>query len=458
MKKKITTLVAILIAATGQAQWSLTGNAGTNPAVNFIGTTDAQPLIFKTNNFFSGILDPNRQNTAFGMQSLMSNTTGTFNVALGQQAMWVNTTGGSNVAIGGGALHENTTGVGNTAVGNGALWNNTITQHSTAVGVSSLIFSTGTGNTAIGGNTFLNCYNGIANTALGYAADFNAQLPYNNTTAIGYAAVVSASNQVRVGNSNVTSIGGVVSWTTVSDGRFKSHIQSNVPGLAFINQLKPVTYTLNVSELSKFLRPNGITDKDGKKLNLPELTTDATTSEKIIHTGFIAQDVEAVAKKLGFDFNGIDKPKTEQDIYGLRYAEFVTPLVQAVQELSNANDNLKAEINNLKSQLSDIMQQIKELKNGQGASISGVNPVLKQNSPKPFNSNTIIGYFIPTTSKNAQMIVTNSKGQLLKTIPLKSYGESQITINAGELAAGSYFYTLTVDGQRMDTKQMILTK
>jgi hypothetical protein len=30
--------------ATGTAGWSLTGNAGTNPATNFIGTTDAQPL------------------------------------------------------------------------------------------------------------------------------------------------------------------------------------------------------------------------------------------------------------------------------------------------------------------------------------------------------------------------------------------------------------------------------
>ena len=30
--------------------WKLTGNAGTNLANNFIGTTDAQPLIFKTNN------------------------------------------------------------------------------------------------------------------------------------------------------------------------------------------------------------------------------------------------------------------------------------------------------------------------------------------------------------------------------------------------------------------------
>jgi hypothetical protein len=30
--------------------WSLTGNAGTNPATNFIGTTDAQPLDFRVNN------------------------------------------------------------------------------------------------------------------------------------------------------------------------------------------------------------------------------------------------------------------------------------------------------------------------------------------------------------------------------------------------------------------------
>jgi len=31
------------------SNWSLTGNAGSNPATQFIGTTDAQPLIFKTN-------------------------------------------------------------------------------------------------------------------------------------------------------------------------------------------------------------------------------------------------------------------------------------------------------------------------------------------------------------------------------------------------------------------------
>ena len=37
--------------AAPQSGWSLTGNTGTNPATNFIGTTDLQDLVIKTNNF-----------------------------------------------------------------------------------------------------------------------------------------------------------------------------------------------------------------------------------------------------------------------------------------------------------------------------------------------------------------------------------------------------------------------
>lgn len=35
---------------SGSADWKLTGNAGTNPAGNFLGTTDSQPLVLRTNN------------------------------------------------------------------------------------------------------------------------------------------------------------------------------------------------------------------------------------------------------------------------------------------------------------------------------------------------------------------------------------------------------------------------
>lgn len=38
------------VTGGGGSGWGLTGNAGINPATNFLGTTDAQPLIFKTNN------------------------------------------------------------------------------------------------------------------------------------------------------------------------------------------------------------------------------------------------------------------------------------------------------------------------------------------------------------------------------------------------------------------------
>ncbi|MCA8941774.1 MAG: hypothetical protein KDB80_04375, partial [Planctomycetes bacterium] len=54
----------------------------------------------------------------------------------------------------------------------------------------------------------------------------------------------------------------------------------------------------------------------------------------IRYTGFIAQDVDAAARAVGFEFSGVKVPEDPTtDTYGLRYAEFVVPLVRAVQEL-----------------------------------------------------------------------------------------------------------------------------
>jgi len=72
------------------------------------------------------------------------------------------------------------------------------------------------------------------------------------------------------------------------------------------------------------------------------------------YTGFIAQEVEAVAQKVGYNFSGVDKPKNEGDTYSLRYAEFVVPLVKSVQELSAENTQLKAEMALVKKQLEDL--------------------------------------------------------------------------------------------------------
>ena len=55
--------------------WLTTGNSGTDPAKNFLGTLDARPLLFRVNNQRAGYLDFNdfTQTTAFGYQTLISN-------------------------------------------------------------------------------------------------------------------------------------------------------------------------------------------------------------------------------------------------------------------------------------------------------------------------------------------------------------------------------------------------
>jgi hypothetical protein len=69
------------------------------------------------------------------------------------------------------------------------------------------------------------------------------------------------------------------------------------------------------------------------QLVLKKMAKKLYAKSRIQYTGFIAQEVERAAAELGFDFSGVDKPKNERDLYGLRYAEFVVPLVKAVQEL-----------------------------------------------------------------------------------------------------------------------------
>lgn len=50
--KKINHLILVILIFTGKQsycqQWLLLGNSGTNPATDFVGTTDSNPLILKT--------------------------------------------------------------------------------------------------------------------------------------------------------------------------------------------------------------------------------------------------------------------------------------------------------------------------------------------------------------------------------------------------------------------------
>lgn len=164
-------------------EWHLTGNAGTNPGTNFVGTTDNKGIMFKTNNIQSGYIDLISTNASFGSESLMNNTSGvgTGSVAFGTRALKSNTVGGSNTAVGANSLRDNIDGSGNTAIGGSSMLLNVSGANNTAVGVGNLQQNTGSFNSAIGESTLL-LNAGDYNTALGSEAMFNNDIGSYNTS------------------------------------------------------------------------------------------------------------------------------------------------------------------------------------------------------------------------------------------------------------------------------------
>lgn len=412
-------------------------------------------------------------NTAVGYGALFSNTDQGSNTAIGTTALYNNTAGYNNTAIGSSALFKNTTGAVNTGIGNAALYSNTTGKYNTTTGYWSMLSNTsGYNNTAIGYWSMLTNTTGYQNTAIGYLADV-ANKSLHNATAIGYDATVNSSNAVRVGNTAVTSIGGQVGWTTFSDGRYKTDIKENIPGLAFINNLRPVSYTLNINKLDEYYnqRKSKIPDSlEAFAANNREIKNEEGEAVKIIHTGFIAQEVEQAAGKLHYEFSGVDKPKTNDDLYGLRYAEFVVPLVKAVQELSKMNDDKDAAIDSLRYELQDLKSEINNLKeiafnsaqsstHAQAEIVSNVplNTFLDQNKPNPFNQQTVINYHLPSNAGNAFIRITDMNGRIIKTV-ITSADKGQIVLQANTLMPGTYQYALIVNGRLIDAKKMVVIK
>lgn len=412
-------------------------------------------------------------NTAIGSHTLTDNTTGSSNTALGDAALDGNTTGENNTAAGVGVLVFNTTGYDNTAVGAGAMKLNTTGYFNTATGVSALQgATTAKGNTADGWSSLSSNTTGSYNTAVGYLALYGGRSTvnsYNNTaigaysgagagvevknsTAIGYKATITASNQVRIGNSNVTSIGGYASWSNISDGRFKKNIKENVAGLEFINKLKTITYNLDITGINNRLNA-------GKDNNLEAEASDRaaiTEKEKVVYSGFVAQDVEKAAKETGYDFSGVDAPKNESDMYSLRYADFVVPLVKAVQQLSGKNDSLQQEIATLKQDLAQI-QSLLKIKSSSSVTLSGAS--VAQNAPNPFRGNTVISYEVPEEGNAvAQIVIYDAAGKTIKQYNVPAQGKGTLNLNVATLPAGTYNYSLFVNGNIIDTKKMVLIK
>lgn len=292
------------------------------------------------------------QNTGVGAYALNSLTTGYYNAAFGSYSLFSNTTGGQNTAMGSSSLSSNTIGIYNSAFGSYSLYQNTAGDENSAFGYNALYHNSASFNTAFGSKALLNNTTGETNTALGIGSLLNNTSGSNNTAigniagssitsgnnniAIGFDAQVpgtSWDNQVRIGNAAISYAGIQVAWSITSDKRWKENINPSDLGLEFISKLNPVLYT----------RINDVNQK--------------------IEYGLIAQELEQVLKEEGV-VNSAMLTIDGDGRYELRYNDLLAPMIKAIQELKNKNDQLRSEVeslNSVKQQLADIESLKEEL-------------------------------------------------------------------------------------------------
>lgn len=342
------------------------------------------------------------RNTAVGNDALRQNQDGDNNTAIGQTALNNNRSGDDNTAIGFNAGTTNQTGdnnvfIGNTANTSGTGFNNAVaighgatTGDSNAIaigdntdatslesiaigddadvrGSSTAAISIGKGSTVDGGSSDAiilgngstiidgssssialgnnnNLAGGVNNTiALGNNITINNG--YDNAIGIGNGATPTKANQLRYGG--ITEIDqGTAAIVNTSDGRFKYDVKANVPGLDFINRLRPVTYKFDLAKLDAFHNARTTRENPSK-----------------IETGFIAQEVEKAMLAANYDFSGLVKPTDlTKDNYKVSYVTFVVPLVQAVQEQQETIETQHKKIELLESRLRKLESLVEGLK------------------------------------------------------------------------------------------------
>jgi len=178
--------------------WSIGGNSGLNAEVNFLGTKDTTSLVFKVNNYRSGLIDFRSGNTYFGYRAGYRSQ-GYNSIAIGAYALNDANIGLNNIAIGYQSLLRNQTGSDNVAVGANSLYTNISGSQNVGIGTQAGLRSVGDGNIFIGykagmneiGDNKLYIDNNFQKVALIYG-DFEKSLVGINTQSPGSALSVDS--------------------------------------------------------------------------------------------------------------------------------------------------------------------------------------------------------------------------------------------------------------------------
>lgn len=247
-----------------------------------------------------------------------------------------------------------------------------------------------------------------------------------------------------VGPVNVTNILTAPSMFTASDSRLSDNLvslgkrdDSGRTTLENVLNMNVVEYNMKSSlskEIPKDIAPEK-TEKVRKSFEFLKKEDKEMTSRR--HFGVDAEELQKIYPDLVLE---------GQDGYlSVNYSELVPLLIRSIQALKQELDEVKS----IKSKA-----RKSALSTGIDASSANGN-ILYQNSPNPFNKQTVIRFKLAADAQDSSICIFDMTGKLLKKLPISS-GMESVSIGGYELGEGMFLYSLIVNGQEIDTKKMVI--
>jgi hypothetical protein len=217
----------------------------------YVNDTASTEVVGITTNkmYINGRLDINtgiagNYNMSISNNGLTSLTTGTNNIIIGNNCGGALTTGSGNVAIGKDCFSIATTATGCVSIGRISMANANGNVN-TGCGVNTLGYNTGGYNSAFGSSALSQLSTGVNCVGVGVTAGYSSQVSSNNTfigcfsdisadtwsnsSCLGYQSVITASNQVTLGNTSTTNVvsSGVISGPLINGSGFTTPNNGN---------------------------------------------------------------------------------------------------------------------------------------------------------------------------------------------------------------------------------------
>ena len=264
--------------------------------------------------------------TAIGASSLHAITSGSNNTAIGALALNGDTTGQNNTGIGYNSLSANVDGSRNVALGQGALKDTVSAWYNIGIGDGS-----GTGNTSGQRNIYIGATAGASGDGL------------NQSVALGYGALVTASNQIVLGTATEKAyLPGIMGIATTSPWR-KLSVTGTVgfDGLTGATGAGSLCLSANKEVVYNSGSDNCLSSLRSTKHDITDLTISGTSTVAALRSvSFIYNDDASSTVRYGFiaeDTAAVDPHFATYDaqgkVSGVDDRSLISILVKAVQEM-----------------------------------------------------------------------------------------------------------------------------